>query len=195
MSASELQQQRTKTYFINAAKEILRGEGLKVASARNIAEKAGYSYATLYNYFDDLTSLIFECVRDFQIEIDELIIPAVEAADSAENKLRAGLTAWINYFVQYPGIFELFFLERIGEAGHRSDISDTIYNSIVPACRPGLDKWVSEGKISKEEADQNLNTIRFQLTGLMLYYSNRKNPSDYAGLLQVLNRQIDGFCL
>jgi len=195
MSASKLQQQRTKNYFINAAKEILRGEGLKVASARNIAEKAGYSYATLYNYFDDLTSLIFECVRDFQIEIDELIIPAIENADSAEHKLRAGLTAWVNYFVQYPGIFELFFLERIGETGQCSDISDTIYNSIVPACNPGLDQWISEDKISKEEAAQIQGRIRFQLTGLMLYYSNRKNPSDYAGLQQVLNRQIDEFCL
>ncbi|MDC7226585.1 MAG: TetR/AcrR family transcriptional regulator [Spirochaetales bacterium] len=191
MSASELQKQRMTQYFIDAAKEILRGEGLKVASARNIADKAGYSYATLYNYFEDLTSLIFECVRDFQAELEALITPAVESTENGADKIRRGVTAWINYFVQYPGIFELFFLERIGEVGHRSDIADVIYASIEPACQPGLDQLVSEGSLTQNEAETKMNSIRFQITGLLLYYGNRKNPSDYTGLIKTLDRQIE----
>ncbi|HAK46421.1 MAG TPA: hypothetical protein DCO79_10955 [Spirochaeta sp.] len=191
MSATELQKQRMTSYFIEAAKEILRGEGLKVASARNIADKAGYSYATLYNYFEDLSTLIFECVRDFQTELEESIVPAIDSSNTAKDKIRGGITAWVNYFVQYPGIFELFFLERIGEVGNRSDIADLIYNSIVPACSDGLEQWVSEGRLSEEQAVGKLNTLRFQITGLMLYYSNRKNPADYSKLMQLLNRQID----
>lgn len=188
MSATELQQQRMKSYFIDAAKEILRGEGLKVASARNIAERAGYSYATLYNYFDDLTSLIFESVRDFQAEIAELLAGPIDAANTGEEKVRAGVTAWVNYFVQYPGIFELFFLERIGEVGNRSDIADVIYNSIVPAVKPGIDLLGPENPVAAAEL---LDTIRFQITGLLLYFGNRKNPADYSSLLQTLNRQLD----
>ncbi len=191
MSATEIQQQRMKDYFKEAAKEILRGEGLKVASARNIAERAGYSYATLYNYFDDLPSLIFECVTDFQAEIDELTAARIAGESGGAEKLKAGITAWVNYFVQYPGIFELFFLERIGAVGNRKDIADTIYNSIVPSCNPGLALLEQEGAISASERGSILDSLRFQLTGLMLYYSNRKNPEDYGGLMQILNRIIE----
>ena len=49
-----IQEQRIKGYVIQAAKEILKGEGLKSISVRNIADQAGYSYATLYNYFKDI---------------------------------------------------------------------------------------------------------------------------------------------
>lgn len=191
MSASELQQQRMRTYFIDATKEILRGEGLKVASARNIAERAGYSYATLYNYFDDLTALIFESVKDFQAEIEQLVTAQTVKPESGQDKIRAGVTAWVNYFVQYPGIFELFFLEQIGEAGHRSDIADTIYNSIIPAVNPGLNQLIAEGKVTDAQAAEKLDSFRFQITGLLLYYSNRKNPADYSSLLKQLNIQID----
>ena len=190
MSATELQQQRMKSYFVDAAKEILRGEGLRAASARNIAERAGYSYATLYNYFDDLPALIFESVRDFQKEIEELTASQAAGAETAEEKIRRGITAWINYFVQYPGIFELFFLERIGEIGGRSEIADTVYNSIVPAVKPGLEELAAAGGWKKDQTAEKLDTIRYQITGLLLYFGNRRNPADYAALIEKLNRQL-----
>ena len=49
-----IQEERIRKYFIDAAKELIRGEGLSVVTARNVAERAGYSYATLYNYFKDI---------------------------------------------------------------------------------------------------------------------------------------------
>ncbi len=65
MKNKEVQELRMKNYFIQATKEILKGEGLQAVSVRNVADKAGYSYATLYNYFKDITELIFVCVNDF----------------------------------------------------------------------------------------------------------------------------------
>ena len=41
MQKKEIQEQRIKGYFIEAAKEMLKGEGLKSISVRNIAERAG----------------------------------------------------------------------------------------------------------------------------------------------------------
>ena len=65
MKNKELQEKRMKGYFIQATKDILKGEGLKGISVRNIADQAGYSYATLYNYFKDINDLVFVCVNDF----------------------------------------------------------------------------------------------------------------------------------
>jgi len=190
MSASEMQQQRTKQYFLDSAKEILRGEGLKVASARNIAERAGYSYTALYNYFKDMNALIFACVQDFQEEIVTAVKLAQEGKTSPKELIFTGVKGWINYFIQYPGIFELFFLEGIGE-GTEGETSEAIYNSIVPACSDGIKALMIEGKIDQLGAEELQNTIRNTMTGLLLYYSNRKHPSDYGALLTVVDRQLN----
>ena len=53
MERKKIQEERIRGYFIQATKEILKGEGLSALSVRNIADRAGYSYATLYNYFKE----------------------------------------------------------------------------------------------------------------------------------------------
>lgn len=50
---------RIMGYFITAADEIIENEGMEKATIRNIAKKAGYNSATIYNYFNDLEHLIF----------------------------------------------------------------------------------------------------------------------------------------
>ncbi|MBI9106545.1 MAG: TetR/AcrR family transcriptional regulator [Spirochaetales bacterium] len=190
MSANDKQQQRMRGYFIDATKEILRGEGLKVVSARNIAAQAGYSYATLYNYFKDINSLVFECVQDFQKEIEIQISSATAVAAPGRDRIKAGLTAWVNYFVQYPGIFELFFLERMGDIGHKQGTAEFIVNSIKPAITEGMRDLENNGIITPERAKDLGEVFRYNITGLMLFYSNRRYPPDYPGLLKALNNQI-----
>ncbi|NLT49326.1 MAG: TetR/AcrR family transcriptional regulator, partial [Ignavibacteria bacterium] len=41
MTKNEIHEKRMKEYFIQATKELLKGEGLKVVSVRNVAEQAG----------------------------------------------------------------------------------------------------------------------------------------------------------
>ena len=60
MEKKEIQEQRMRQYFIDAAKEIIKGEGLKCISTRNVSDRAGYSYATMYNYFKNINDLIYE---------------------------------------------------------------------------------------------------------------------------------------
>ncbi|MGM0379246.1 MAG: TetR/AcrR family transcriptional regulator [Bacillota bacterium] len=45
--------------FIEAANNIIKNKGIQKTTVRNIAKKAGYNSATMYNYFDDLDHLIF----------------------------------------------------------------------------------------------------------------------------------------
>ncbi|MDR1061462.1 MAG: TetR/AcrR family transcriptional regulator, partial [Clostridiales bacterium] len=51
-------QQRTVLYFIDAARDIIKKEGTKAATIRSVADLAGYTSATLYNYFDNLNHII-----------------------------------------------------------------------------------------------------------------------------------------
>lgn len=66
MRNRQIQEERIKTYFLDSAKNLLRAEGLKGVSVRNVAYRAGYSYATLYNYFKDINDLLFRYNPPFQ---------------------------------------------------------------------------------------------------------------------------------
>ena len=60
---TKIQEERIRGFFLTAAKDLIRAEGVGVVTARNVAERAGYSYATLYNYFKDIRDLILTALR------------------------------------------------------------------------------------------------------------------------------------
>ena len=88
MNRKEIQEERMKNYFIDATKEIITGEGIKALSVRSIAEKAGYSFATLYNYFKDVKDLIFYCVQDFSQECREYVVSRTENEERKKTKIK-----------------------------------------------------------------------------------------------------------
>lgn len=45
-------------YFIEAAYQLIEEEGLELLTIRKVADVAGYNSATLYNYFENLDSLV-----------------------------------------------------------------------------------------------------------------------------------------
>ena len=47
----ELKRQRIRTYFLEAAKEIIINEGYESVSVRKVADIAGYSYAIYINQY------------------------------------------------------------------------------------------------------------------------------------------------
>ena len=53
-----MQAERMRKYFVDAAYNILIEQGMDKLTVRNIAKKAGYSYATIYNYFNKFDELM-----------------------------------------------------------------------------------------------------------------------------------------
>lgn len=197
MVKNEIQEQRMKGYFIEAAKEMLKGEGLKSISVRNIAERAGYSYTTLYNYFKDLNELIFLCVKDFQDECELFINDEIKKQPRGLEKIKAISKAYINYFVQYPGIFELFYIEKISNIGSKQPTTELICTFLDRLCLEEWEYCIKQQITTTEEADIYTKQLRFSVAGMLLLYLNRLQPTDYkefialteAQLNQILNKQ------
>lgn len=59
MSNKEIQMQRMWQYFVDATVEIIEQKGIENVTIREIATKAGYNSATIYNYFREVSHLIF----------------------------------------------------------------------------------------------------------------------------------------
>ncbi|MFA6599132.1 MAG: TetR/AcrR family transcriptional regulator [Ignavibacteriaceae bacterium] len=180
-----------KSYFIQATKEILKGEGLKCISVRNVAERAGYSYATLYNYFKDVKDLIFECVLDFQEECEEFVKGETESTPSGPGKIKAIAKAYIKYFIQYPGIFELFFLEKTNELAHKQPTIMLIYSFLDKLSENEWDFCIKTDSMNAEEAVITRDTLHYTVIGMLLFYLNRRQPVTYKEFTERVEIQLN----
>lgn len=185
-----LQEERMKGYFIQAAKEILKSEGIKAISVRNIAERAGYSYATLYNYFRDVNDLVFECVSDFQLECAEFVSHKVDPKLTAYDAIKAKATAYVQYFLEYPGIFDLFYLTTSGDLGHKQKTLDIIANSFGLICENDWKYLIDNNISTKPIADKVQKQIGYTVMGALLLYLNRQTPAQYNVFLQHIEGQV-----
>ena len=150
MRNRQIQEERIKTYFLDSAKNLLRAEGLKGVSVRNVAYRAGYSYATLYNYFKDINDLLFRCVEDFCQEVGDFVAARTEGGAPGREGLRRTARAYVEYFVEYPGVFELFFLERLGGFGDRTETAALITGLLGRLCEPRLAECIADGTTRPE---------------------------------------------
>lgn len=191
MKNKEIQEKRMKEYFIQATKDILRGEGIKSLSVRNIASQAGYSYATLYNYFKDINDLIFLCVSDFQDECDQFVSGQIKKSAKGLERLKSSVLSYMDYFVEYPGIFDLFYLTKVDDFGTKQTTIDLISKSLDNVCKKEWDYCIGHNLIPIEKVESIKSQLRYLTIGILLLYINRRTPSSYSEFVNQATAQID----
>ena len=191
MLKKEIQERRMKNYFVQGAKEILKGEGLRGISVRNVAERAGYSYATLYNYFKDIKDLIFECVKDFQEEGEEFVNAEVSESIHGIEKIKSITKAYMKFFIQYPGIFELFYVERTINLANKQPTIELINTFLDRLCNEEWEYSIKNKLINRKNADEMKNKLRYVVPGILLLYLTRNYPATYKEYIDITNEQFN----
>ena len=191
MKNKEIQEQRMKGYFLQATKDLLKAEGLKNVNVRNIADRAGYSYATLYNYFRDINDLVFLCVHDFYEECQQHVHEHAKKQERGIRRLRASIRAYVDFFVQYPGIFALFFMEDFGSFKDKKQVTDLISLSLDRVCEEEWNYCVSKGILKADRVELIKSALRHATLGLLLLYINQRASFTYTELISRLNLQTN----
>lgn len=103
-------------YFLDAATELIESEGMQGVTIRKIAERAGYTSSTAYNYFKDLSHLkFFAAMRFTKGYTDEL--PSY--VDKGKNTVERWLYAWecfCKHSFANPHIYSVIFMEDLGDS-------------------------------------------------------------------------------
>jgi AcrR family transcriptional regulator len=191
MDKKEIQEQRIRGYFIEATREMLKGEGLRSINVRAVAERAGYSYATLYNYFKDIKELVFICVKGFEEEAEILIDSETADAQRGKEKIKAILKSYIRYFVQYPGIFELFFVEKMNDIGASQPTASLIYTFPDRLCDNEWQFLAEQNQVNQERASVLKNQLKFAVTGMMLFFIHRGQPAGFNEFNSMVDEQLN----
>lgn len=105
---------RMMNYFITATAEIIEEEGFDQVTIRKIADLAGYNSATIYNYFEDLSHLIFfasmSIVKRYTTALPEYL-------KKATNPLERYFVIWecfCKYSFESPKIYYAVFSSNLG---------------------------------------------------------------------------------
>jgi AcrR family transcriptional regulator len=190
MKNKEVQEQRIKGYFLQATKDLLKSEGLKSENVRAIADKAGYSYTTLYNYFKDINDLIFLCVQDFYNECLQHTRDQAKKQEKGIQRLKAGIKAYADFFIQYPGIFDLFFIEQLGSNKDKQNIAALISLSLNSICEEDWAYCVKKGLFRIEKVELAKGQLRHLVLGLLLLYLNKRVEYSYTEFSNQLHTQV-----
>ncbi len=191
MKNKEIQEERMRGYFIQAARDLIRSEGLKSISVRYVAEQAGYSYATLYNYFKDIKDLVAECILEFQQECRKFVADNTAAADPGLPRIKAITGAYIKYHIQYPGIFELFYLEGAQGFAHKKTSLQSVIGLLPDLCREEWDYCIDNSLLGRDEIAGRKEQLNFMVTGMLLFYLNRQQPTTYQEFLATVDLQLN----
>lgn len=114
VTAKTIRRQRVMNDFVQAAREILDSQGLEGVSARKVAERAGWSYATIYNYFSDINNLLWHCIPAYIADINTLLLQEIQTEPRGNQQLIKSLKAYARYFLERPQLYRFMFLADIG---------------------------------------------------------------------------------
>ncbi|MCL1699032.1 TetR/AcrR family transcriptional regulator [Lysinibacillus sp. Bpr_S20] len=115
MKKKEIQMSRMWKYFVDATAEIIEDEGLENVTIRKVADKAGYNSATIYNYFSEISHLIFFASMKFMKSYtDEVAIYIQKGKDPIEKYLLAW-ECFCQHSFQKPQIFHAVFILDLGD--------------------------------------------------------------------------------
>lgn len=109
----EIQKNRMKKYFIESAKELIKEEGIENLTTKKIGDRAGYSYATIYNYFENFNELICICVEEFSEEMKDFLNEASNSFPDDINKLKSVTLQAMEYVIANINIYNLFLTNSI----------------------------------------------------------------------------------
>ncbi|MDF2891544.1 MAG: uncharacterized protein K0R80_1911 [Clostridia bacterium] len=109
----DIKKQRIKMYFLEAAKDLILAQGVESVSVRKVAYMAGYSYATIYNYFEDLNDLLWNVKSLFIKDIGAYMHNKVNEPLYDVDGIKRLFKAYIAYYYENPNVFRFFYFHLL----------------------------------------------------------------------------------
>lgn len=110
---NEIKRERIKSFFLDATKKVILEEGVENVTIRKVADIAGYSYATIYNYFSDLNELLWETKLLMIKDLIEIVNSRINVKKFDSNGIKKVFKTYISYYFENPNVFRFFYLHQL----------------------------------------------------------------------------------
>ncbi|WP_018934159.1 TetR/AcrR family transcriptional regulator [Gracilibacillus lacisalsi] len=113
-SRKEIQRARMWRYFLDAATEVIEEDGIDHFTIRKIADKAGFTSSTAYNYFKDLSHLKFFAAMRFMSDYLEELPAYLEKGNNTVEKWLYSWECFCKHSFAQPKIYSVIFMDNLG---------------------------------------------------------------------------------
>ena len=161
--------QRVRSYFVEAAKQIILSEGVENVSIRKVADRAGYTFTTIYNYFKDINELLQETKSTMISDVMAYMQTASPEVVSDIEDIKKLNRRYIEYYIERPNVFRFFYSYRL----HATEETQPIALDFGDLYFQTYQSFVAKGVIKEAEVPIIAKTIIYTLHGLLaLYFSD-----------------------
>ncbi|MGG3572423.1 TetR/AcrR family transcriptional regulator [Bacillus gobiensis] len=115
MNNKEIQKSRMWKYFVDATAEIIQEEGIEKVTIRKVADRAGYNSATIYNYFSEVSHLIFFASMKFLKTYTDDVAKYMEKGKNPIEKYVLAWECFCTHSFKQPKIFQAVFIMDLGD--------------------------------------------------------------------------------
>jgi AcrR family transcriptional regulator len=187
--STNIQKQRNKEFFISAAKKIVLEQGVENATVRNIADFAGFSYATIYNYFEDLNHLLWHVMLSYIHDVLHLLEKPLSQESFRLMDIKRIYTMYVKHFLKYPNVFRLIFFSDLGTPPPEFD-----QVSSAPRLAETLLRRLQDDScktISPQELKTLANIIRSSIQGMVTLHLSGKTKETSQALISNVEKLLD----
>lgn len=104
----------TRDAFIKTTKRIIEEQGVQFVTARNVGKISGYSYASIYNYYEDINDLLVETAVDYINSSHKYMVQYVKPDMDGAEKLYALAKGYVTYLYNHPELFKVMYILDYG---------------------------------------------------------------------------------
>ena len=165
-TAADVKKETIKAGYIKAVKDLIFSEGVGAVTARRLGEITGYSYATVYHYFDDLNGLLLEAKLSMIHDMTQIEEIRTDQSQDPLQRFKQNTRIPVDFFIQNPNVFRFFYtypLDARNESAMRSlEIEKNYYSGFFP--------FVESGIIKESDIPVLSRTILYTVYGLITLY-------------------------
>lgn len=185
MEKKQKQRSRIIKYFTDSTISLIKSEGLENITTKKIGDHAGYSYATIYNYFENFNDLICVAIEEIAGECSDFVEKKITGKTTKE-RMTSFILLMTEFNIANPNIYYPFLSTSV-------DFNYFYKKTGTHFIHPAYNLLVRELRNAVELSDKSLDEILIicnLLTSIfhakMHFYLLMKSP----GTLEELNKEI-----
>jgi AcrR family transcriptional regulator len=186
----DLKRQRIKMYFLEAAKELIINEGVENVSVRKVADIAGYSYATIYNYFEDLNELLVDTrsliIKDIAVYMHNKMNERLYDLEGIKRLLKI----YVSYYFENPNVFKFFYFHQLNNKNDRAEGSEEELN-FEEIWKETLKGFVMDGTLLDKDIEVISKILIYAMHGMIAISFSYNNDLTEENLCKDLDKIID----
>lgn len=172
MGRKEIQLTRMWEYFVDATAKIIEEQGIENVTIRKIADLAGFTSSTIYNYFEELSHLVFFASMRFTQEYSKELSDYMAKGQNSIEKWLLSWECFCKHSFNNPQVYHAVFIADLGTkpeellkhyfevfqndlTGLSEEIKPLILeHNLSKRSRTVLEKAVQEGYIDNEDIEE-----------------------------------------